>query len=696
MKKQNETEVVQAWQKAVQAEVKTRPWFAALLLQKGNQLFPRFAQIYHQLLTAPRKVRRQLGVGLSTAALILALSQTPAHAATITVDPGAAGTGIAIDGQCSLVEAIINANDGAAAHADCDSGSAGADIIVLAGNSYNYTTAYGTGSALPNITSNITIEANGATIQRDNIAPDMRIIRVNLGGNLTLNNATITGGNVGNPGGGGILNFGTITLNNSTVSGNESPMWSGGGILNNGGTTTLNGSTVSNNKGYGSGGIVNYDGGTITLNNSTISGNEAYGSGGGGIHNFEGTTTLNNSTVSGNISPDSGGGITNRYGTTTLNNSTVSGNSAAIAGGGGIANYGGDTITLNNSTVSGNSAPSGSGGGIFNFASTTNLIRTIVSGNTASSSAEIHNNDAGTVNANDHNVFGHSGLTNAQAFSGFTPGATDINATSDGTTPTDLANILNPTLANNGGPTLTHALVSGSPAIDIALAAACSGAPINGVDQRGVSRSIDGDLDSTAACDAGAVEQAVPEVCGVAIETDYTLAGATLNIANLGTDLACFQVALINHNHPNATSSGSSDALETGRFWRIHALQSDVSTPATTDYNVSLTLPFAGANDHSRVCKWLDGVGPDFGWDCDNSTTSHVDNTSVTRTGISSFSDWAVGDAVGPTAVINLHTQTNTPNQTPLIPLLATLLTLLSGAWLWLRRSTSQPSPVVP
>ncbi len=41
-----------------------------------------------------------------------------------------------------------------------------------------------------------------------------------------------------------------------------------------------------------------------------------------------------------------------------------------------------------------------------------------------------------------------------------------------------------------------------------------------------------------------------------------------------------------------------------------------------------------------------------------------------------------------PTAVTNLSTQTNTPNQNAYIPLLATLLTLVSGAWLWLRRQT--------
>ena len=93
------------------------------------------------------------------------------------------------------------------------------------------------------------------------------------------------------------------------------------------------------------------------------------------------------------------------------------------------------------------------------------LARTLISGNTAPTGAEVRHRSSGAVIADDFNLFGHSALTNAQAFSGFTPGPSDITATSDGTDPTPLANILAP-LANNGGPTQTHALVAGSPAID--------------------------------------------------------------------------------------------------------------------------------------------------------------------------------------------------------------------------------------
>ena len=86
------------------------------------------------------------------------------------------------------------------------------------------------------------------------------------------------------------------------------------------------------------------------------------------------------------------------------------------------------------------------------------------------------------IAANNFNLFGHSGLSNAQAFYGFTPGASDITATSNGTM-TPLANILAP-LADNGGPTQTHALVTGSPAID----ASPDDLSCEPFDQRGVTR----------------------------------------------------------------------------------------------------------------------------------------------------------------------------------------------------------------
>lgn len=243
------------------------------------------------------------------------------------------------------------------------------------------------------------------------------------------------------------------------------------------------------------------DDGNLTLNDTTIKEGNATGETtgeGGGIYN-SGTVTLTNSTVSGNTASSGGGGICND-GTVTLTNSTVSGNTAA-SDGGGIENFG--TLTLINSTISDNTASDGIGGGLDNFGVTVTLTSSIISGNSASSGNEVYSDSSSTVTAANFNVFGHSGETSAQAFVDFMPGANDVNAASDGGTPTALDAILNTTLADNGGPTQTHALVAGSPAID--LDASCSTGLTT--DQRGYTRPAV----SGTGCDAGAYEYgAVP------------------------------------------------------------------------------------------------------------------------------------------------------------------------------------------
>jgi hypothetical protein len=118
---------------------------------------------------------------LAGAALLLALGQGLATAATITVttnDPR-----IILDGQCSLVEAIVNSNNDAATHADYAAGN-GADTIVLPPNANVTlsnaagTTQYGSPLGLPLITSRITIEGNGATIHREGTAPAFGLMAV--------------------------------------------------------------------------------------------------------------------------------------------------------------------------------------------------------------------------------------------------------------------------------------------------------------------------------------------------------------------------------------------------------------------------------------------------------------------------------------------------------------------------------------
>jgi hypothetical protein len=336
-----------------------------------------------------------------------------------------------------------------------------------------------------------------------------RILQVDSGAQATLDHLTITHGREaggGGVGGGGIYNGGTLTVSNSTLSGNSSTSYAGGGGIYNRGTLTVSNSTLSGNSAGGAGGIANL--GTLMVSNSTLSGNSATDSGGnsGGIYN-SGTLTVSNSTLSGNSATDSGGGILNN-GTLTVSNTTLSGNSAG--GGGGITNNG--TLTVSNTTLSGNSATEYYGGGILNAYGTlpVTLTNVTLTGNRASrggggltfySGAPVLHN---TLIAG--NFRGATGTTRDDVSGALNPGG-DYSLIGDGTGMTGLSNgvhgnlvgsaaapidpLLGP-LQDNGGPTLTHALLPGSPAVD-----AGNNAYATDWDQRGEGfpRIVNGTID---------------------------------------------------------------------------------------------------------------------------------------------------------------------------------------------------------
>jgi len=234
---------------------------------------------------------------LAGAALLLALGQGVVQAATITVITD--NPNIIADGQCSLIEAIVNANNDAATHADCAAGN-GADTIVLPANanvmlSVVYGRTYGQFSSpvgLPPIASRITIEGNGAIISRQGGAPAFGLMAVR--GNFPLG--------VGIP-----PRPGDLTLQSVTLSGGSSF----GGLSNNG-TANIENSIISGNTGVG---VSN--GGTLTIENSTISGNTA-----SGVSN-SGTLAIANSTISGNTANFNGGGVFNSGDRLTITNSTI-------------------------------------------------------------------------------------------------------------------------------------------------------------------------------------------------------------------------------------------------------------------------------------------------------------------------------------------------------------------------------------
>lgn len=241
------------------------------------------------------------------------------------------------------------------------------------------------------------------------------------------------------------------------------------------------------------------DAGDLTLRQTTVTGGrltDASGSGyaidGGGIFAFGyGSLTVNRCTISGNRAEE-GGGLGTYSAALKVINSTISDNRAEE--GGGVYNYTGN-IRLRHSTLSGNTAAEG--GGVYAQYAAVTLQRSLVSGNTASNGSEIYARNADAVTAGNFNVLGHRGLTNADAFFNFTPRPTDITATSDGNRRTALAAILDTDLADNGGPTRTHALVGGSPAVN-AVQDTC---PPPATDQRGISRPRD------TFCDTGAFER---------------------------------------------------------------------------------------------------------------------------------------------------------------------------------------------
>jgi hypothetical protein len=295
-------------------------------------------------------------------------------------------------------------------------------------------------AALPSLAHDVRIDGPGAALltirgQRTSIGG----FSVRVGSTVSISGLTVAESD------GGIGNSGTLTISNCTVSGN----WYG--AVYNRGTLTLDNSTVSNNAGSDvfESAIFNYDRATMTIANSTIS---------------------DNFSIGGDIATK-GGGIRNA-GIMAITNSTISGNRASYGGGifnGALDYFGGSSLTVSNCTISGNTAgyqDGNEGGGICNEYGGLEIQNTILAGNYSTSGGDI-TSFWGPPRSAGHNLVGDS-----SGYFLFDP--------------TDLLDVdprLGP-LQDNGGPTLTMALLPGSPALN-------AGEPDESVvaDQRGVVRT---------------------------------------------------------------------------------------------------------------------------------------------------------------------------------------------------------------
>jgi CSLREA domain-containing protein len=336
--------------------------------------------------------------------------------------------------------------------------------------------------------------ANGASVTDSTVEGNTAIGVGALGGGIwsntsaTLTNTDVQGNKAGGNGGGVFVNN-NAGLTDSLIRENQSVAGDGGGIFSNN-TVSLITSTVRNNlaPGGNGGGIV----GTGTITDSTLRQNSTGGLGGGIYVPSSGGVTFAvvRSTIAGNDA-NHGGGIyfSDNGGNQNLSNATIAGNKALANGGGVYTGQG--TTSLNNVTVNRNVADAdsnggGDGGGVYRIdPATATVENTIIAGNLDMGTQANDCSGGGSITSAGHNLVGINDGCSIVATS------TDQFGT--------LISPINPRLGllnDNGGPTLTEALLSGSPAINAGDDTSCET-----VDQRGIDRSLGGNH-----CDLGAYE----------------------------------------------------------------------------------------------------------------------------------------------------------------------------------------------
>ncbi|MCH8043294.1 MAG: hypothetical protein IID44_06205 [Planctomycetes bacterium] len=327
------------------------------------------------------------------------------------------------------------------------------------------------------------------------ISDDFRYFR---SASLAVINSTISG-NRALGGGGGILLGGAhfdsalVEIVNSTISDNTASQGGGIFISNYGYGVSVNvtNSTILGNTSDGRGGgiLAFSDLGVVEVNvtDSTISDNTSGGRGGGGIYAYSeearAIVNVTDSTISDNSSSGSGGGILafsdRGFVNVRVANSTISGNTAGINGGGIDAVAPGDLhVTVANSTISGNTAGDDGGGiaaRVFPGNMGLTVTDSILSGNS-------------TVGQIPQDVGGAFQFTGNHSLIGV---AASARVTGNGNIADDNPQLA--PLADNGGPTKTHALLPGSPAIDAGDPDFVSA----GFDQRGApfARVVNGRID---------------------------------------------------------------------------------------------------------------------------------------------------------------------------------------------------------
>lgn len=355
--------------------------------------------------------------------------------ASITVNSNQ-DTATAGDGQCTLREAITNANaDADHSAGDCPAGN-GHDTILFSLSANSTITL--AGQQLPEITSRLTIDSSGAPGLTVNGNDESRLFEIGYSDTVTMTHLILAHGLAADASGGAILNDGDLTIANSAFYSN---------------TTTVTGNFA--------GAIMNLNG-DLTVLDCTFVDNSSYN--GGAIASSSNLAVISGSTFVNNEAKN-GGAIYHSGGSMQVINSTLSGNAAQTEGGAILGASSTGSLQVLNSTLNGNTAGYGGGISMF-FNKSLYLTNTIIANSSAGGDCTPTNSLKGNLN----NLVGD--------------GSCNPLLTGDPQ--------LGP-LADNGGPTMTHALLLTSPAINQGDDDRCPA-----TDQRGLGR--------VGACDIGAFE----------------------------------------------------------------------------------------------------------------------------------------------------------------------------------------------
>jgi predicted outer membrane repeat protein len=423
------------------------------------------------------------------------------------------------------------------------------------------------------------------------------------------------------------------TLTGCVFTGNRTS-WDGGAIRLAGGDATMDQCVFRANEcmSYSGGAIDLQNGGTTIISDCQFSDNITAGQGGAIYANNSGTLTITGCCFANNTSrSDDGGALylnnTSTTATWTIQNSTFSGNTAQVyyGDGGAIYWYGttaGSTLALNSCTITGNSSFE-YGGGLFRENNDANLTITncIIADNTARlNGPDVYNNSTLNFTSGGYNLIGDGADSTGW-----------IVSDQVGSRRAIIDPLLSP-LANNGGVTLTHALLSNSTALN-------DGSTDLTEDQRGAARNDA--TDDIGAFESGAtITQPKIEVLGnglviasgdmtpsLADNTDFSSANVnsskvrTFTIRNTGTQ--------------NLTLNGSTPfVVVVGPSFNVSAAPaSTIGAGGSTTFNITFTPTANGTHTGMVTIGSNDPAEPIYNFSIEGSGDgNHDDNpTFVTE-----------------------------------------------------------------